>query len=288
MLSKIFTRISGVLFLCLALNALASDEKREAEMAADIQKTLNLGHAVWLEANEKKFLGLLTDTAKNPRLGMVILLHDTGGHPNQQAVIKNLRAFFPQHRWATLSIQLPVHEASAPVQDYYSLFPEAKNRLAAAIQFAKNEKAEQIAVVGYGLGGLIATYTLSETKNEDVAALVTISLPVPESTENIAQTLQFIPKISQPMLDIFGEKDMPDVVRNARDRAVAGKINPHYRQVQIDHEGHFFLHDDGILVKRIYSWLNSAELKKIAEAKKQEEQAKKQEKEKTPTAPPSS
>lgn len=272
MFSKIITRIGTVLFLCFALNSVASDEKREAEIAADVQKTLNLGHAVWLEADKKKFLGLLTDTAKNPRSGMVILLHDAGGHPNQQAVIKNLRAFFPQHRWATLSIQLPVHEASAPVQDYYSLFPDAKNRLTAAIEFAKNEKAEQIAVVGYGLGGLMATYALSDTKNENVAALVTISLPVPETTENTAQTLQFIPKITQPMLDIFGEQDMPDVVRNARDRAVAGKINPHYRQVQIDHEGHFFLHDDDVLVKRIYSWLNSAELKKIAEAKKQEQE----------------
>lgn len=277
MLNKIITRISTVLLLCLALNSVASDEKREAEMAVDVQKTLTLGHAVWLEADKKKFLGLFTDTAKNPRSGMVILLHDTGGHPNQQAVIKNLRAFFPQHRWATLSIQLPVHEASAPVQDYYSLFPEAKNRLAAAIEFAKNEKAEKIAIVGYGLGSLMATYALSETKNEAVTALVTISLPVPETTENTAQTLQFIPKISQPMLDIFAENDMPDVVRSARDKAVAGKINPHYRQVQIDHEGHFFLHDDGVLVKRIYSWLNSEELKKIEQAKKEEAQAKKQE-----------
>ena len=277
MLNKIIIRVSAVLFLCFALNSGASDEKREAEMAADVQKTLNLGHAVWLEADNKKFLGLYTDTTKNPRAGMVILLHDTGGHPNQQAVIKNLRAFFPQHRWATLSIQLPVHEASAPVQDYYSLFPEAKSRLAAAIEFAKNEKAEKIAIVGYGLGSLMATYALSETKNEAVTALVTISLPVPETTENTAQTLQFIPKISQPMLDIFAENDMPDVVRSARDKAVAGKINPHYRQVQIDHEGHFFLHDDGVLVKRIYSWLNSEELKKIEHAKKEEAQAKKQE-----------
>lgn len=187
-------------------------------------------------------------------------------------MIKNLRTFFPQHHWATLSIQLPIREASAPVQDYYSLFSEAKNRLNAAIEFAKNEKVQQIAIVGYGLGGLMATYALSETKNENVAALVTISLPVPETSENTVQTLQFIPKITQPMLDIFGQNDMPDVVRSARDRAVAGKINPHYRQVQIDHEGHFFLHDDDVLVKRIYSWLNSAELKKIAEAKKQEQE----------------
>lgn len=78
MINKLITRVSTVLFLCFALNSVASDEKREAEMAVDVQKTLSFGHAVWLEADKKSFLGLLTDTAKNPRSGMVILLHDTG------------------------------------------------------------------------------------------------------------------------------------------------------------------------------------------------------------------
>jgi pimeloyl-ACP methyl ester carboxylesterase len=273
MLSKVITQISGVIFLWVALACVASDEKREAQIAQDVQKTLDGGHAVWLEAAGKKFLGLHTDTAKNPRAGMIILLHDTGGHPNQQAVIKNLRAFFPEHHWATLSIQLPVREATAPVQDYYSLLPEAKTRILEAIKFAKSEKAEKVVVIGYGLGGLMASYALSDLQNDDVDALVTISLPVHKTSD--MQTLQLIPKLTLPMLDIYAENDMPDVVQNARDKKVAGKINPHYRQVKIDNEGHLFLHDDGILVKRIYSWLGSEELKKLAILKEAEKTAKK-------------
>jgi pimeloyl-ACP methyl ester carboxylesterase len=272
MLSKIITQISGIVFLCASLTCVASDEKREAQMAQEVQKTLDVGHAIWLDVAGKKFLGLRTDTAKNPRTGMVILLHDTGGHPNQQAVIKNLRAFFPEHHWATLSIQLPVREASATVQDYYSLFPEAKTRILETIKFAKSEKAEKVVVIGYGLGGLMASYALAESKTNDVDALVTISLPAPKTRE--AQTLQLIPKLTLPMLDIYGENDMPDVVQNARDKAVAGKINPYYRQVKIDNEGHLFLHDDGVLVKRIYSWLGSEELKKVAEKKEAEKKSK--------------
>lgn len=274
MLSKIIIRMSCTFCLFAALTCVASDEKREAQMAQDVQKTLNVGHAVWLEADGKKFLGLLTDTTKNPRAGMVILLHDTGGHPNQQAVIRNLRAFFPEHHWATLSIQMPVREASAPVQDYYALLPESKTRVLEAIKFAKSEKAEKVVVIGYGLGGLMASYALADTKNIDVDALVTISLPVPQTSETNAQTLQLIPKLTLPMLDIFGENDMPDVLKNTRDKQVAGKTNPHYRQVKIDNEGHLFLHDDGVLVKRIYSWLGSEELKKLAEAKAAEKKAK--------------
>lgn len=274
MLSKIIIRMSCTFCLFATLTCVASDEKREAQMAQDVQKTLNVGHAVWLEAENKKFLGLLTDTTKNPRAGMVILLHDTGGHPNQQAVIRNLRTFFPEHHWATLSIQMPVREASAPVQDYYALLPESKTRVLEAIKFAKSEKAEKVVVIGYGLGGLMASYALADTKNIDVDALVTISLPVPQTSETNAQTLQLIPKLTLPMLDIFGENDMPDVLKNTRDKQVAGKTNPHYRQVKIDNEGHLFLHDDGVLVKRIYSWLGSEELKKLAEAKAAEKKAK--------------
>lgn len=252
---KKLTCISVALYLCGALTCVASDEKREAEFATDIQKTLNIGHAVWLESSGKKFLSLYTDTAKNPRSGIIILLHDVGGHPNQQAIIKNLRTFFPEHHWATLSIQMPVREASAPVQDYYSLFPEAKTRLTAALDFAKKEKAEKVVVIGYGLGGLMASYALAEAKNADVNALVAISLPVPETSEITAQTLAFIPKLTLPMLDIYGSLDMSNVVNSARERQVVGKTNADYRQVKIDNEGHLYLHDDGLLVKRIYSWI---------------------------------
>lgn len=255
MFFKQLTRVLLSFFLFSALLCVASDEKREAEFATDIQTTLRIGHAVWLESSGKKFLSLYTDTTKNPRSGVVILLHDTGGHPNQQAIIKSLRTFFPEHHWATLSLQMPIREATAPIQDYFSLIPEAKERLNAGIQFAKTEKAEKIVVIGYGLGSLMASAALTE-KKEDVNALITISLPVPETSEINAQTLQIIPKITLPMLDIYGALDMPNVVNSARERQVAGKINPNYRQVKLDDEGHFYLHDEGLLVKRIYSWID--------------------------------
>jgi hypothetical protein len=255
MIFKKLTRVISTLCLCGAFVCMASDDKREAEFATDIQKTLNVGHAIWLESSGKKFLSLYTETAKNPRSGVIILLHDTGGHPNQQAIIKSLRTFFPEHHWATLSLQMPIREASAPAQDYFSLIPDAKARLKAGIQFAKTEKAEKIVVIGYGLGGLMASSALIE-KNDDVNALITISLPVPENSEIDAQTLQIIPKITLPMLDIYAAADMPNVVNSARERQVAGKINPKYRQMKLDDEGHFYLHDEGLLVKRLYSWID--------------------------------
>jgi len=233
---------------------LAGDEKREAEFAEGINKTLTTGKAVWLESNGKKFLGLYTEIEKVTGNGVVIILHDMGGHPNQQQLIYGLRVFLPEHNWATLSLQMPLWEAGAEKEDYYALFPEAAARIRAGIDYVKNNGADSIVVVGYGLGGMMGTYALSE-QAADVKALVTISLPVPVTENKAAQTLEFIKKINIPMLDIYGALDVSDVTGSARDRRLAAKENKGYRQIKINDEGHAYLHDEGLLVKRIYSWL---------------------------------
>jgi predicted alpha/beta-hydrolase family hydrolase len=232
----------------------ASDEKREAEFAESINKTLAMGKEVWLESEGKKFLGLYTETGKVFGNGVAIILHDMGGHPNQQQLIYDLRVFLPEHNWATLSLQMPLREAGVEKEEYYALIPEAAARIQAGIDYVKGNGAGNVVVVGYGLGGLMAIYALSE-QAADIKALVTISLPVPATENKAVQTLDFIKKIKIPMLDIYGAVDVPDVTESARERRLAAKDNPGYRQIKINDEGHAYLHDEGLLVKRIYSWL---------------------------------
>lgn len=146
-----------VLVFCMARLlgdvCLAGDEKREADFADGISKTLTMGKAVWLETEGKKFLGLYTDTEKVSSKGAVIILHDMGGHPNQQQLIYSLRVFLPEHNWATLSLQMPLRETGVEKEEYYALFPEAAARIRVGIDYAKSSGAENIVVVGYGLGG---------------------------------------------------------------------------------------------------------------------------------------
>ncbi len=247
-----------VLILCMAHLSgnvcLASDEKREADFADSINKTLAMGKAVWLESEGKKFLGLHTEAEKVHSKGMVIILHDMGGHPNQQQLIYGLRVFLPEHNWATLALQMPLRESGTEQEDYYALFPEAAARIQAGVNYAKSNGAENIVLVGYGLGGLMGVYALGEQVT-DVKALVTISLPVPVTENKMAQTLELVRKIKIPMLDIYGALDISDVTESARDRRLAAKENPGYRQIKINDEGHAYLHDEGLLVKRVYSWL---------------------------------
>ncbi len=244
-----------VFVLCLVGGVcLAGDEKREADFAGGINKTLTIGKAVWLEAGGRKFLGLYTETEKATGKGVVIILHDMDGHPDQKQLIYDLRVFLPEHNWTTLSLQMPLREVGVEKEDYYALFPEAAARIQSGIGYAKSNGAENIVVVGYGLGGLMGIYALSEQAT-DIKALVTISLPVPTTENKTAQTLELIKKIKIPMLDIYGAVDVPDVTESARDRRLAAKENTGYRQVKINDEGHAYLHDEGLLVKRIYSWL---------------------------------
>lgn len=254
-----YTRIGLMAFmLCLMPLlggvCLASDNKREAEFADSINKTLAIGKEVWLEAEGKKFLGLYTPTEKIDSKGTAIIIHDIGGHPDQKPLIYGLRIALPEHNWATLALQMPLREAGAEQEDYYALFAEATARIQAGISYAKDNGAKNIVIVGYGLGGLISVYAMSAQALE-IKALATISLPVPKTDNNAAQTLDFIPKITLPMLDIYGALDLPEVTQSARDRRVAAKQNANYRQVKINDQDHIYLHDEGLLVKRIYSWL---------------------------------
>jgi alpha/beta superfamily hydrolase len=245
------------IFCCLALFGpfcSASDTKREADFADEIAKTRYLGKMVWLEAEGQKFLGLYTETEKKDNKGAVIILHDQGGHPNQLQLIKSLRSFLPEHHWSTLSLQMPLREMDASAADYYALFPEALARIQAGINYLQDNKTETIVVAGYGLGAMMAAYAQSE-KAADIKAMVLISLGVPDTQDKSAQTLEFIKKITLPMLDIYADRDLAAVIESARDRRLAAKENAAYRQVKIGEEDHLFQHDEGLVVKRIYSWI---------------------------------
>jgi pimeloyl-ACP methyl ester carboxylesterase len=234
--------------------AQASDVKRETDVSDAIAKTLNFGKLVWLEAGATKFLSLYAETEKATNKGTVILLHDLSGHPDQQSVIYQLRRLLPTHNWATLSLQMPLRELGAGPEEYYPLFPEALACIQAGVKYAQDNGAKNIVLVGYGLGALQAVYAQSEQPT-DIKALVAISLPVPVSDNKTAQTLVLIKNIKVPMLDVYGGLDLSDVTNSARDRRLATKENTAYRQLLIDDEGHQYLHDEGLLGKRIVSWL---------------------------------
>ncbi len=250
------------LLLVLLLNSYvshgwASNSLREMEYAEEVEASLSKGQVIWLKAKGERFLTLYTETEEVTNSGTAIILHPVDGHPNQEKLIKPLRTFLPEHNWATLAIQLPVLGVGAEEHEYYPLFDDANTRIQAAIDHLLTGGVNNIVLIGYGLGGMMAIYYLKENVTaRDVKAIVAISLPVPKTEYKQVQVIDFIADIRQPFLDIFAEYDLSMVTDTARKRRVSAKQNVAYRQVEIEGEGHLFQHDEGLVVKRIYSWIN--------------------------------
>jgi alpha-beta hydrolase superfamily lysophospholipase len=244
----------AVIFILFCQQSQGTDQKRETEFAELLNKSPIIGKPFQLDADGKKFLALYAETAQTKSQGTVILLHDMGGHPNQAPVIANLRSYLPEHNWTTLSIQLPLRESGSEQRDYYPLFPEALARIKAAVKYAKDNGSETVVLIGNGIGALMGLYALNEQAAE-VSGFVAISLPAPKTDAKTAQTLEFIKKVKAPMLDIYSAFDNSAVIQSARDRKVAGRDNAGYRQILLNDENRIYGQDEGLLVKRVYSWL---------------------------------
>ena len=249
--------VRWVLVWCFWLNchaANASDQQREQEFAVSIQNRLSIGRVLWLEANQHKFLAIFTESDKTRNLQAAIILHDQGEHPDNQPLVHDLRTELPAHNWATLSIQLPLREIGAVATDYYGLFDEAQSRILVAIKSLQDQGFKQIALVGVGTGAEMAAYSMS-LKPQGLLGLVAISLPITNHSIPQAQTGEFITKIALPMLDIYAEFDLPEVIDTARQRRMLAKDNPGYRQTKLNGEDHHYQQDPALLVKQVYSWL---------------------------------
>ncbi len=250
-------RILLPLILCYASTVVwAGDELREMQYAEQIEAAQISGELVYLQSQQKSFLALYGETEQQENLGTAIILHPMGGHPNQQNII-NLRSYLAKHNWAILAIQLPVLEFTAKESDYYVLFDQAKARIQAGVDYLLSAEAENIILIGYGLGGLMALdYAQENLPKKDIKALVSISLPVPDSKYKKLSVIDFIGKIDIPMLDLYSEYDLPEVTETARIRRLAAKQNPAYQQFKLAAGNPLFAQQNELLVKRVYSWIN--------------------------------
>lgn len=247
---------------CCIANAWASNELQELNYAEEIESSYSTGEILWLQAKGRKFLTLYTESEHLKVAGAAIILHPINGHPDQKRLINPLRTYLPQHHWSTLSIQLPVLGIYAKEQEYYPLFDDAQARIQAAMNYLISAEVKNIVLIGYGMGGLMATYYLKDKgkkKKDDKTttkkAIVAISLSTPKTDYKQVQIIDFISQIELPFLDIFAEYDIPAVTDSARKRRISAKANSTYRQLQIAGEGHLFQHDEGLVVKRVYSWI---------------------------------
>jgi pimeloyl-ACP methyl ester carboxylesterase len=210
---------------CIAQGASAQDYAREQRWAEQVVPNVVVGDAVHIALGSgRKFLGLYTEVKAAKTA--VLLVHGIGVHPDH-GVIGILRVALSDMGYATLSIQMPVLASDARPADYYpKLFPEAGERIAAAASWLKGKGYGGRVLLSHSLGSWMSEVYLERTPGAPFAAWVCLGR---------AGAFGDMSKVGMPVLDVYGENDLPQVLARAAERRLAAT-----KQTMIAQADHFY------------------------------------------------
>ena len=207
MIRAIATCVAVLAFAGGANAAVVADTARETRWANEVVPQLVVGDAVWLATpHHPRVLALYTQPAAKTR-NAVIVVHGLGVNPDWN-LIGVLRTELAERGLATLSVQMPVLAADARRDDYVALFPDAGERLGAAIAWLHDNGYARIAIVSHSMGAAMVDAWLAEQEENVIDAWVPIGMLVPFSRQS-----------RHPLLDVVAERDFPDVLALAKSRA---------------------------------------------------------------------
>lgn len=233
--------LSLINFGCFA----QADYAREQRWADEITPAILVGDAVALTLPDgRKFLGIYAPNAK-ARAG-VVLVHGLGMHPDW-SVVHPLRSQLAEQDYATLSVQMPVMAAGVPGEQYAPLFPEAAARIAAAVQYLRNNGHAKIVIVSHSYGARMTNVLLNQPDAPAITAWVSIGI-----TGEYSKPATF----KAPVLDLYGENDFPGVLELAAKRAATIKTVRGSAQIRVAGADHFFQGMDNELVRNVKLFLD--------------------------------
>jgi hypothetical protein len=232
---------------CSFAQAAQPDYAREQRWAAEITPAILVGDPVELALPAgRKFLGIYAPNSK-AQAGVVVV-HGLGVHPDW-GLINPLRSQLAEQGYATLSVQMPVLAAEARGDRYPPLFPEAAARIAVAVKFLQDKGHKKIAIVSHSFGSRMTNVLLNQSDAPAIAAWVSIGI-----TGEYTKPETF----RAPVLDLYGEKDFPEVLELAAGRAAAIRNIRGSAQIRVAGADHFFNGMDNELVRNVKLFLDRA------------------------------
>ena len=241
------TALICVMSLASAFASAQADYAREKRWADEVTPAILVGDPVYLALKSgHRFLAIW---APNPKAGAgVIVVHGLGVHPDW-GLINPLRSQLAEQGYATLSVQMPVLAADARGEQYPPLFPEAAERIAAAVAFLRGKGLKKIAVVSHSMGSRMANYFLNHAGDTSIDAWISIGISSGEFTAPAT--------FKAPVLDLYGERDFPAVLDGAPKRAAAIRGIRGSGQTQVPGADHFFAGMENDLVRQARRFLDS-------------------------------
>lgn len=246
--------ITLMLLMIFALSPQAANLSREQRLSEQLDHPAQPVKAIWLQAGPQRSLALLEENRAGRRLGGVILLHDSGAHADWQAVIAPLRRHLADIGWDSISLQMPIgagNPASAG-----KLPDDASPRIRAAVDYLRGRQPDLLVLIGHGEGALRALAYLGSQPQATVRGLVAIGLPAPPDGAGDA-VIAAIGGLGLPLLDLFGSRDLPEVVESSQARRGAARRNRRegYRQERVMGADHDFSGLEQSLEQRVGAWL---------------------------------
>ena len=238
-----------LLALLLALGAAVAqgqDYAREARWASEVKANLVVGDAVALKlASGREFLGLWTEASfAKPA---ILLVHGVGVHPDH-GVIGILRSSLAEAGFATLSIQMPVQASDAKLDDYYPrVFPEAGERIAAGAAWLRAKGAARVVLLSHSMGSWMSNVYYENTPKVPFAAWICMGL---------TGGFGGLGNVDAPILDVYGENDLPNVLRADWRRRNAISTIAGSRQVRIAGADHHYLGRERELAAEIAAFVS--------------------------------
>ncbi len=234
----------------------AANQAEEQRMSEQLIGPNIQGEAHWLKAGDERFLAIFQKSVANERLGGAILLHDAGESADDPALIGPLRHYLALRGWDTFALQLPRPVDPLSKTDRAEAASLSLERLRAAVKFLTDQGIKPLVLVGHGLGAEMALAYLAASPQSDASALVAIGLAAGEGNDD-DPVIRTITKLQRPMLDLYGDRDRPEVLATAQARQGAAKRNQQtgYRQDRVAGADHNFRGLEESLQRRVASWL---------------------------------
>ncbi|MDP1681470.1 MAG: DUF3530 family protein [Burkholderiales bacterium] len=235
-----------IIFLSLLCSQFAfagADYAREKKWADEVVPGIVVGDADYLELKQgHKFLTLLTE-AKEAKVALVVV-HGMGIHPDW-GMVGTLRTELAEKGYTTLSVQMPVQANDAKAEQYAATFPEAADRIGMAVDFLKAKGYKKIAIVSHSMGSRMSRVYVAKHQDK-LVAWASLGIGGGDTYKGI--------KI--PVLDLYGENDLPPVLTNVKKRMASLKGNAGRKQVKVPKADHFYNNHEAEMVKAVKDFLD--------------------------------
>lgn len=230
-LSFIRSALTVSMLTLISLSAVAqTDTAREARWRAEVEPGLVVGDAQTLTtATGQPFFSIFTE-GKQKQVAFV-LAHGVGVHPDF-GLIGRLRVLLADAGYATLAIQMPVRaKETTDGSEYVSTFPDATARLATAHAWLRERGYGKVILASHSMGAWMANVYFQQTPDAPYAAWIAMGV-----------TGRILPLKSNslPVLDVYGQKDLPVNLNSAWLRRTHLMLLPQSQQVMIANADHHY------------------------------------------------